>query len=390
MQEIRGSNISPVLIVTPWYKPTIGGVAEVADRLHHLLAKSGVETHLLVCDPENPRHSLEAASGKNIWRMKIPSYIFYNKNPKAIVFMLIRGITALWQLSKFIHNYKIRTVILLFPIDYVWPFIILRHLTTVKLVASYHGNDLTRYENNDILFRWLIRKTLLTADAITVCAKHLAEKAQKIAAPDILKIQLISNCVDSVYFLPPTQNLVKNNESVTLIHVSNFNQKKRTQDIVQAFAMASLPQETRLVMVGCGPSYEETLQLASTLGIADRVEFVGARKDVRPYLWKADIFVLASDDEGAPLVLLEAMASGLAWISTPWGAAESLPPGECGLVVPPGAPEKLAAAMEELVGNPARRQCMGNRGKDRVATDFSVHNYIEKHYRLIRTVQETS
>lgn len=388
-KKIEKADLSPVLIVTPWYKPTIGGVAEVADRLFRLLEMSGVETQLWVCKGDRAGHTLSADAGScKIWRINIPSSAMYNMTPKSLLAMLIYGPVVVRKILQFIRNHHIRTVLLLFPIGYVWPFLIIKHLAAVKIIASYHGNDLTRFESQPLLLRYLMRNTLKAADAVTVCAHHLEAVAQQIAGPKVLDIHLIDNCVDCEEFIRPEQHLDRRVEGpVSFIHVSNFNPKKRTKDIVQAFAMAKLPAETRLVMVGNGPDYAETRQLAESLGAAGRVEFAGAQKDVRSFLWRADIFVLASDDEGAPLVLLEAMASGLAWISTPWGAAETLPPGECGLVVPPGSPEKLAAAMEELVRDPERRKGMGRRGRERAEKDFSSRVYAEKHCRLIRMVQ---
>lgn len=383
---LTASHLSPVLIVTPWYKPIIGGVAEVADRLHSLLERSGLETHLLVCDGTSYR--LQADAGHNVWRMKIPSSVMYGSNPKNLAAMLIRGMGIVSELRRFIRMKKIRTAILLFPIDYVWPFLLLKWLTKMTIIASYHGSDLKNYQKYSLQLRYLMRRTLLVADAITVCAKHLATMAQQIVGPKVVKIHLIANCVDSDHFLPSEEWSSRREAAVSLVHVSNFSPAKRTGDIVQAFAMASLPAATRLVMVGYGPEYQATRQLVDDLGIADRVEFAGAQKDVRPFMWQADIFVLASDSEGAPLVLLEAMASGLPWISPPWGAAELLPPGECGLVVPARSPERLAAAMEELVHDADKRKAMGRRGRERAATDFNVESYTQEHCRLIQMVQE--
>lgn len=381
-------SVSPVLLVSPWYKPTIGGVAEVAERLHQLLESSGIETHLLVCDGVGSQKSLIAdRSSKNVWHVHIPCYIYYKIDFKSIVATLVRGILTVREILKFVRQRKIDTIILLFPIDYIWPFILIKYLTTLKIIVSYHGNDLTRYKNNPFLLRLTQRKLLLSADVSIVCAKQLAVVAQEIAEPNKLDIYLIPNCVDADHFLPPKEYQSIKTGHVSFIHISNFNPKKRTQDIVQAFAMAPLSPATRLVMVGCGPDFEETRNLTKSLGVASRVEFVGAQEDVRPFLWKADVFVLASDDEGAPLVLLEAMAAGLAWISTPWGAAEQLPPGECGLVIPAGSPEILAAAMADLAGDSEKRTRMGRRGRERAESDFNVETYLQKHSQLIQMVQ---
>ena len=99
---------------------------------------------------------------------------------------------------------------------------------------------------------------------------------------------------------------------------------------------------------------------ARELGVDDRVDFPGALLDVRPALQRADIFVLASEFEGgAPNVLLEAMACGIPWVSTPWGVTQELPRGECGLVVPVGAIGEMANALEALMLDPDMRVCMG-------------------------------
>lgn len=104
-------------------------------------------------------------------------------------------------------------------------------------------------------------------------------------------------------------------------------------------------------------------------------------------LWRADLFVMASEDEGAPLALLEAMASGLAWVSTGWGAAAQLPVGECGLVVPARSPHRLAAAIAELINDPERRQAMGHRGRQRAVADFGEDRFVGSHHRILQELK---
>jgi glycosyltransferase involved in cell wall biosynthesis len=137
-------------------------------------------------------------------------------------------------------------------------------------------------------------------------------------------------------------------------------------------------------MVGAGQDFKIAMERAQSFGLGSRVEFVGRQTDVRPFLWRANLFVLASDDEGAPLVLLEAMACGLPWVSTPWGVAATLPSGECGLVVPPRSPHELAAAMAELINDPGRCNEMGLQGRKRVESDFTLQKYLHEHLKLIR------
>ena len=101
--------------------------------------------------------------------------------------------------------------------------------------------------------------------------------------------------------MPRPNNIAKTHRP-TLIHVSSFTPRKRTLDIVTAFSLAKLPSNSRLVMVGVGPDLEAAKALAVTLNVASRVEFVGAPKDIRPFLWQADLLVTASDEESGPLL----------------------------------------------------------------------------------------
>lgn len=378
--------IAPVLLVTPWYRPAVGGVAEVAERLHRTLTEAGVETHLLVTDSE--RSGIQAdPTVPNLWRLAPTASAFDHLSLKSFLGTCGRGSLALWRLNRFVRNHKIRTIVLIYPISYSWLFLLLRHTADVSLIASLHGNDVTKINTYEAPLRWLIRQVLRRADAIIACANHLATKAQELCPDRPLEIQLIPNCVDSNYFVPPPPNFVRSDSRPTFVHVSNFAPKKRTSDIVEAFADQRMPSNARLIMVGDGPDLVPATNRARTLGVSRRIEFVGMQQDVRPFLWEADIFVLASDDEGAPLALLEAMACGLPWVSTAWGPASMLPPGECGFVIPPHSPDLLAAAMVDLIEDPERRLAMARRARYRAETDFQERAYVERHLQLIRSIQ---
>jgi glycosyltransferase involved in cell wall biosynthesis len=280
-----------------------------------------------------------------------------------------------------------RTVILIYLTESGWPFLILSHLLGLRLMVSLHGNDVIKYGDYPRLLRWYLRRVLRDAEHIIVCADHLAREVNKILPGEQLPIGLIPNCVNSKHFLVPPANVRKPCSPPTLVHVSNFAPKKRTLDIIEAFANSAVPADARLIMVGDGPNLKATIEHAQNLRVDDRVAFVGTQEDVRPYLWQADLFVLASDSEGDPLVLLEAMACGLPWVSTAWGAAASLPPGECGLVVPHRSPHKLAAAIAELINDPERLHAMGRQGRYRAEVDFGENKYLESHLQLIREIK---
>jgi glycosyltransferase involved in cell wall biosynthesis len=363
-------------------------VVEVADRLRRTFSEAGVKTHLLVCNEDTYRDEIQTDPVvTNVWRFQIPSYAFHRLSLKAIAAMLIRGSLALWRIFRFLQSHQVRTIVLIYPFGYAWPFLLLRRTVGIRLITILQGNDITRYADYPTLSQWLLRCVLRGSDAIIACADHLAQKAQELFPGMLLPIRVIPNCVDVNHFVPSPPNFNKHDDRPTLVHVSNFAPKKRTLDIIEAFAIAAIPPNSRLVMVGAGSDLEAAIKRSRNLGMDHRVEFVGLQNDVRPYLWQADVFIMASDDEGAPQALLEAMACGLPWVSTAWGAAAVLPLGECGLVVPSRSPHQLAAAMAELINDPQRRYLMGLRGRHRAKVDFGEDKYVERHLQVIQNVE---
>lgn len=127
-------------------------------------------------------------------------------------------------------------------------------------------------------------------------------------------------------------------------------------------AFASLARAgTRLVIVGDGPMREAIGRRAADLGIDARVTFAGNQRDVAPWLQAFDLFCLPSyANEGVPQALAQAMACGLAVVTTPVGSIEELvEDGRTGVIVPPSDPPALARAVAALLDDPARRARLG-------------------------------
>lgn len=110
---------------------------------------------------------------------------------------------------------------------------------------------------------------------------------------------------------------------VRLIAVGRLAAQKDPLGLLRAFARAGLPGAT-LAFVGTGPLEAGARALATTLGLADRVRFLGLRADVGECLRAADVFVMHSRTEGLPMALLEAGAQAMPVLATPVGAIASL------------------------------------------------------------------
>ncbi|MCW1243743.1 glycosyltransferase [Pseudomonas sp. SAICEU22] len=125
-----------------------------------------------------------------------------------------------------------------------------------------------------------------------------------------------------------------------------------------AAALAYLPSQSQLAILGKGRLEQELKELARELGIAERVLFLGQVPDARRYFRAFDAFALSSDHEPFGMVLLEAMAAGVPLLATACGGAKEVVEG-VGILFPLGDAEHMAQGLQHLAAmdDLQRRQC---------------------------------
>jgi glycosyltransferase involved in cell wall biosynthesis len=132
-------------------------------------------------------------------------------------------------------------------------------------------------------------------------------------------------------------------------------------------------------LVGDGPLRRELADQAARLGVSDAVELAGLQVDVRPLLWRASVFALASHREAMPLALLEAMAAGLACVAVSVGEIpEVLEHGRCGMLVPPADADALGAAMLRLLEDDEAREALATAARSRVESAYSLRSCVDR------------
>lgn len=128
-----------------------------------------------------------------------------------------------------------------------------------------------------------------------------------------------------------------------------------------------------LALAGIGSLRESLGEEARTLGIASRVHFLGVRLDMPRLLGAADLFVLPSNWEGLPMIVLEALAARRPIVATSVGGVPSaVRDGETGLLVPPGDPGALGAAIARLLDSPGERERLATAGRALFVERFSA------------------
>ena len=161
-----------------------------------------------------------------------------------------------------------------------------------------------------------------------------------------------------------------------IVTVANLIPYKGHEDLLRglAIARAELPPAWVLLCVGRDDGIGDKLQaLATELGLAAHVRFLGSHAGVPGLLSAADMGVLASHEEGFSNAVLEGMAAGLPMVVTDVGGnAEAVTDGVHGYVVPPRNPHELARALGLIASDTVRAQAMGAAGRRRIEERFSM------------------
>jgi glycosyltransferase involved in cell wall biosynthesis len=155
-------------------------------------------------------------------------------------------------------------------------------------------------------------------------------------------------------------------DSVMFLMIAEFNPGKRHRDALAALARCG---DARIVlaMAGAGREFEAMRRLAASLGVAERVRFLGQRRDVPALVRLARAVVLPSEREGLPRSLMEALSLAVPAIGTNIRGISELIGADRGILVPLGDPAALADAYRRLAADADEARAMGERGRAAMA-----------------------
>jgi colanic acid/amylovoran biosynthesis glycosyltransferase len=178
-----------------------------------------------------------------------------------------------------------------------------------------------------------------------------------------------------------------------LLTVARLAPRKGQEVLLDALSqLRSEGDDVVLTIVGDGPARRDIELRADELGVAGAVTFVGAlgRDEVPGFYAKADAFCLPSFSEGVPIVLMEAMASGLPVVATQIMGVPELVNNGYGLLVPPARADALAHALSRLMHDPELRRDLGTAGRRKVLADFTLDESVRALENLFREVASAS
>jgi glycosyltransferase involved in cell wall biosynthesis len=233
-------------------------------------------------------------------------------------------------------------------------------------------------------------------DHMTIISEAAADRFVKEGIVPRELLTCVPNGVDTERFrqvAPEAREAVRSsigvNDGFVWLAVGRFEVAKDYPNMLHAFAQVCRRDSNAvLLLVGHGSLQQETESLAQSLGLEDRIRFLGVRSDVPEVMAAADGYVMSSAWEGMPIALLEAAAAGLPIVATRVGGNhEVVREGESGFLVPPRDSDALGQAMLRLMEQtPERRREMGERGREHVRVHYGLGRVVERWQDLYRQV----
>jgi glycosyltransferase involved in cell wall biosynthesis len=173
-------------------------------------------------------------------------------------------------------------------------------------------------------------------------------------------------------------------EPVVIGTIAHLSSEKGINHLIEAAALIpDVHSRMRFVVVGDGSLRGELQRQVRAANLETCFQFAGFQENTGGHLASFDIFVLPSLSEGLSSSILSAMASSLPVVATRVGGIpELVRHGDNGLLVPPADPPALAQALKCLAETPSERLRMGQRGRARMETEFTLERKILETERL--------
>jgi colanic acid/amylovoran biosynthesis glycosyltransferase len=259
------------------------------------------------------------------------------------------------------------------------------------LITTFYGADLTRHlvQHGNRAYAGLFKEG---SAFLAICDYFRSRLIEIGCAPALVRRHSLG--IDPARF-PLIPRRLAAGDPIRLVSVARFVEKKGIRYVLEALARVQTTAPIEYTIVGDGSRRDLLETLARAVRPTVRVRFAGWLKqdDVAEVLGRSHVLVAPSvtaadgDQEGTPVSLMEAMASGLPVIST-WhsGIPEFVEDGLSGRLVPERDAESLARAIDELAAAPGRWVQMGLAGRARIDRDHDIQKLNDDLVRLYEEI----
>jgi colanic acid/amylovoran biosynthesis glycosyltransferase len=258
---------------------------------------------------------------------------------------------------------------------------LLEHLGTSRLVVSCRGAAESIQPLADPSRAGVLAEVFQRVDAIHCVSEDMARTVARFSAPPD-KILVNRPAIPVASFATLAERRRPHPGPLRVLSVGRLHWKKGLDDGLRAIAAArTLGVDLEHRIVGEGAEREKLLFLRDELGLAGRVELLGARPeaDVREMLEWADVLLLPSLSEGISNAVLEAMASGLPVLATSCGGlTEVIDSDRDGFTVDVGDVPAMATVLARLGDDPGLRASVGRAAAERASAEFDISGQVRR------------
>ncbi len=258
-----------------------------------------------------------------------------------------------------------------------------------RVVHTYHGHVLEGYFSpaKTALFVGIERRLARFTDRIIAISPAIRDELlrdYRIGRPEQYRIVPLGfdlsalAGIDEPARVAARQSLGLDARSHVVSTVGRLTAIKQHQLFLEAARLIAAQDPAAVfLVVGDGELRAALEQAARTFGIADRVRFLGWRRDLSTIYGASDVFMLTSRNEGTPVALIESIAAGVPGVSTDVGGVRDVLQGEGGVAVPFGDAAAMASAVTQLLGDTNRRRTTGERGRASVVARYSIDRLVD-------------
>lgn len=243
--------------------------------------------------------------------------------------------------------------------------------TVVCSVHGYRPRELRLNKIHKWPWSWIVdaefRLLLHTADRLIVFSDYM--KTLVSHHVPVSRIEVIPLGVNLRAYATQKRTLRESDEAFRIICVARLVAVKGLETLVKAVGLIQPKVNLRTYIVGIGPLRSKLQVLIDETGLANKVKLCGFLPDKkkRAYLENSDLFVLPSLYEPIPIAILEALAAGLPVVASDVGGIpELVRQGVNGLLVKPGMPHDLAAAISKLIDDDKLRRKLASNARESV------------------------
>ena len=274
--------------------PTFGGSGVVATELGMALSKRGHSIHFITY--KQPVRLEQLTKNIHFHEVTVPEYPLFHFQPYELALSS--------KLVNMVKLYEIDVLHVHYAIPHAYAGYMAKKMLEeegiyLPMVTTLHGTDITLVGNHPF-YKPAVTFSINHSDVVTSVSESLKQDTLNLFK--ITKeIEVVPNFIDvSKYrksFTDCQRSLMADEDEKIISHVSNFRAVKRIGDVIRIFEIIQRKVKSKLIMVGAGPEKEMAEDLVESLGLQDKVVFLGESNEIDKILCFSDLFLLPSEKE---------------------------------------------------------------------------------------------